>query len=238
VELQTMVDQRDWVLSRDQIREVDRIAIEDYGIPGVVLMENAGRGVADTIERLGIEGPVAIFCGAGNNGGDGFVIARHLRIRGHDVQLFVCADRARIRGDALVHLNIAESMRLPIEWIATDIEFSYALGGADWIVDALLGTGSIGEPRPPINVAIDLINQARAKRLAVDIPSGLDCDSGQPSQTTIRADHTCTFFAQKPAMSIPSARPFLGEVHVLDIGAPLEIAARVTSNRTVEPAED
>jgi NAD(P)H-hydrate epimerase len=219
------------ILTREQTRLVDAMAVERYGIPGIVLMENAGRGVADTLERLEIRGPVAICCGPGNNGGDGFVVARHLHIRGHSVRILLWTSPDRLRGDALTNFRIVQLMNLPLEVVtARPAEpIRRILDQADWIVDALLGTGAVGEPKPPVSVAIDLINQVDPKRMAVDIPSGLDCDTGQPSARTVRADHTCTFFAEKPAMGIEAARPFLGQVHVIDIGAPLEIADRILS---------
>ena len=101
------------------------------------------------------------------------------------------------------------------------------LDDAQWIVDALLGTGSRGQPRPPLDQVIQRLNQQRALRLAVDLPSGLDCDTGEPAPTTFRADHTCTFVAAKIGFSSPSAREFLGQVHVLDIGAPRKLIDEV-----------
>jgi NAD(P)H-hydrate epimerase len=217
------------LLSREQIRAVDRIAITEYQIPGIVLMENAGRGVADTLERLGIRGGVVICCGGGNNGGDGFVVARHLQIRGYAVQLILWADPARIQGDALTNYQIACRMDLPI---ALGLQMPHdqigsILNSAEWLVDALLGTGAMGDPKPPIASAIEQMNRSNAKRLAIDLPSGLDCDTGMPSATTVRAAHTCTFFAEKPAMRVAEARSYLGQVHLLDIGAPREIVSRV-----------
>jgi NAD(P)H-hydrate epimerase len=91
---------------------------------------------------------------------------------------------------------------------------------ADWIVDALLGTGARGEPRPPLDAVIDQINAAAAPTLAIDLPSGLDCDTGEPARHTIRAAQTCTFVAAKPGFLTPGAEQFTGCVHVLDIGAP------------------
>ena len=94
---------------------------------------------------------------------------------------------------------------------------------ADWLIDAMLGTGAQGEPRPPFDVAIDWMNAQSGKKLAVDVPSGLDCDTGQPAGHTIRADHTCTFAAMKIGYLQPSAKPFTGEVHVCDIGVPPQL---------------
>jgi NAD(P)H-hydrate epimerase len=206
-------------LNRQQSREVDRIAIEQYGIPGIVLMENAGRGCVDVLEQLGIEGPVAILCGKGNNAGDGFVIARHLAIRGYSCRALLLSPPADLRGDAATNFAILQKAGVPI--VATNpTKLSEHAANAAWLVDALLGTGATGEPRPPFDAAIDWFNAQPAKKLAVDVPSGLDCDTGQPSSHTIRADHTCTFAAMKTGYLQPSAARFTGTVQVCDIGIP------------------
>jgi NAD(P)H-hydrate epimerase len=101
------------------------------------------------------------------------------------------------------------------------------LAGADWIVDALLGTGARGEPRPPLGAVIEQLNAAAAKRLAVDLPSGLECDTGAAAQHTIRADETCTFVAMKRGFATPGARQYTGRVHVLNIGAPRRLVEEV-----------
>ena len=211
------------VLNRRQVREVDRRAIEEYGISGAVLMENAGRGVADVLCDLGIDGPVVIACGKGNNAGDGFVIARHLDLRGQVVRVLLWADPNDLTGDARTNFEILSKTDVPIDRIGVGIDGAkllHTLNGADWIVDALLGTGAQGQPRPPIDAAINMLNDVEAKRLAVDVPSGLDCDTGVAATATFRAEHTCTFVALKPAFDQPVAAQFTGKVHVLDIGVP------------------
>jgi NAD(P)H-hydrate epimerase len=206
-------------LSREQVRAVDRRAIDVYGMSGLVLMENAGRGCVDVLQSLGCGGPVAVVCGKGNNAGDGFVIARHLSIRGIAVKVLLTAPAAELRGDAAANFAIILKCGLPI------LDFSESeLSGADWIVDALLGTGSTGAPRPPMDVAIRAMNASPARKLAVDLPSGLDCDTGVPADPTFRADHTCTFVATKLGFANPLAAPYLGQVHILDIGTPPRIA--------------
>jgi len=206
-------------LTRSQSREIDRRAIEDYGIPGLVLMENAGRGCVDVLERLGIDGPVVILCGKGNNAGDGFVIARHLEIRGHACRVLLLSPPAELRGDAAANYAILEKTNVRIVNSSDQLDAT----GNDWIVDALLGTGAQGDPRPPFDAAIDWINAQPAKKLAVDVPSGLDCDTGQPAAHTVRADHTCTFAAMKIGFEQPAAKPFTGAVHVCDIGVPRKL---------------
>ena len=208
----------EYVLTREQCRQLDRRAIEEYGIAGLVLMENAGRGTVDVLERLGINGPVVILCGKGNNAGDGFVIARHLEIRGHACKVLLLFPPTELTGDAATNFAILEKTTVPI--VETPNEFDTHVRGADWIIDAMLGTGARGEPRPPIDAAIDWMNAQPARKLAVDVPSGLDCDTGEPAVHTIRADHTCTFAAMKIGFTKPAAREFTGTIHVCDVGVP------------------
>jgi len=216
-------------LTRDQIREVDRRAIEVYGMSGLVLMENAGRGCVDQLCSLGIEGPVAVCCGRGNNGGDGFVMIRHLLLRGYEVRVLVVADPESLRGEARANFQILMHCEVPFDRLDTwdEAAAKRLLGRVDWIVDALLGTGTLGEPRAPLDRLIPLLNDSTARRLAVDVPSGLDCDTGHPARHTFRADHTCTFVAAKVGFASASAGEFLGQVHVLDIGAPKRIVQEV-----------
>jgi NAD(P)H-hydrate epimerase len=214
-------------LTREQSRRVDQIAVEVYGFSGLVLMENAGRGAADVLCRLGIAGPVIICCGKGNNAGDGFVIARHLDLRGHRVRVLLWAAPDELTGDAAANYSILTKTDVPIEVFGNepdDARLSKWLDGAAWIVDALLGTGARGEPRPPFDWVIDRLNAAPAPKLAIDLPSGLDCDTGRPARHTIRAAETCTFVAAKTGFLAPEAAPYVGRLHVLDIGTPRKLA--------------
>jgi NAD(P)H-hydrate epimerase len=215
----------DIYLTREEVREVDRRAVEQLGFSSLVLMENAGRGCADVLCQLGIHGPVLICCGRGNNGGDGFVIARHLRLRGLKPRVLLFCDPDELRGDAAANYQILTRCGEAVQTVASTWEepLAAALAEADWVVDALLGTGSRGEPRPPLDAVIQRLNAAAVQRLAVDLPSGLDCDTGQPARATFRADHTCTFVALKVGFRAPAAQLFLGTVHVLDIGVPAGI---------------
>ena len=213
-------------LNRHQSRQVDRRAVEECGMSGLVLMENAGRGVADVLCRLGIARPVVICCGKGNNAGDGFVVARHLDLRGYAVRVVLCADADELTGDAATNYRILRKTDVPIQRAAFPADsdsLDRQLADAAWIVDALLGTGAQGEPRPPIDAIIDRINAAAAPRLAVDLPSGLDCDTGLPASHTIQAMHTCTFVAAKPGFFVPGAERYTGQIHVLDIGLPRKL---------------
>lgn len=214
-------------LSRNEVREIDRRAIEEYGVPSVVLMENAGRGVAELLRALGVRGPVAIVCGKGNNGGDGFVIARHLDNHGVAVRIYLFCLPLALQGDAAINHGIAARAGLPIlAYSGEDFEetsFARELASAEWIVDALFGTGLTGPVRDPFDRVIRAINAAPAKVLAVDIPSGLDCDTGEPLGPTVKADHTATFVAMKKGFANPASREWTGLAHVLGIGAPRSV---------------
>ena len=219
------------LLTREQCRELDRRATAEYGIPSIVLMENAGRGCVDVLERLGIEGPVAILCGKGNNGGDGFVIARHLEVRGHVCRVLLVCPPEDFSGDAATNFAILQKTAVPIIDATSQLD-EHGLDAA-WFVDAMLGTGARGEPRPPLDAAIDWINRRRdnTKVLAVDVPSGLDCDTGQPAAHTVRADHTCTFAAMKVGFAQPSAKAYTGAIHICDIGVPPRLIEEVVAKR-------
>jgi NAD(P)H-hydrate epimerase len=211
-------------LSRAEVRAIDRRAIEEYGVPGVVLMENAGRGAADVLRSLGIGGRVTICCGKGNNGGDGFVIARHLDNQQVPVHVWLFARPEELTGDAALNYHIIAKSELPITINPPDAFDEAALRqeltASAWVVDALFGTGLSGPVRPPFDRVIAAINGSGSRVLAVDIPSGLDCDTGRPLGATVRAEHTVTFVAAKKGFAEASAREWLGQVHVVDIGAP------------------
>lgn len=217
-------------MTRQAVREIDRAAIEDYGMPGVILMENAGRGAAQAILEM-LEDPasarVAVVCGAGNNGGDGFVIARHLYNQRVDVTLYLAVDGEKLKGDARVNHDIACRMGLPMRPLRSAEQLDDAAGHLSTcavIVDALLGTGFSGSVRAPFDAIIERINDLRGpKVVAVDVPSGLDCDTGQPSNATVRADVTATFVAPKIGFSKPGAGDYVGRVVTIDIGVPRDL---------------
>lgn len=223
------------VLTRDQVRAVDRLAIERYGIPGLILMENAGRNAASVIdERFGPAGKAVVVCGAGNNGGDGCVIARHLHNRGWGVRVAVVGRAESLTSDMKVNLQIARAMNLVNVDVSTDPATIFErLGGImhdEVVVDALLGTGFQGQVRAPLSEVIDVINStAHRAVVAVDVPSGLDVDTGLPAAATVRADLTVTFVALKIGFRSASAAPFLGEVVVVEIGAPAGLAEEIAS---------
>lgn len=218
-------------LTRQQVRELDGRAVDEYGVPSVVLMENAGRGCVDLLERLGIQGPVALMCGKGNNGGDGLVMARRLDLLGYQVRLLLVGDFADNPPDAAINAEIIARMQLPCTRLDTKSpnwgDVQLLLDGVDWIVDALLGIGARGDPRPPLDTLLRMLNDHPARKFALDVPSGLDADTGQPGSPTFRADHTCTFVAPKAGFGQAVAAPWLGQVHVADIGAPRRLIREI-----------
>jgi NAD(P)H-hydrate epimerase len=210
-------------LSRDQVREVDRRAIDDLGMSGLVLMENAGRGATERLLSHQPRGPIVICAGKGNNGGDGFVIARHLDVAGIAVRVLLFGDPADLRGDAAANYRILEAANIPRRVFAdppAPDDLRQELAAGDWIVDALLGTGTKGSIREPYITVIEAINSAGKSVLAVDLPSGLDCDTGQPLGPCIRATETVTFVARKRGFDAPESREYTGAVHVAGIGVP------------------
>ena len=222
--------------TREQIRELDRRAIEEYGMPGVVLMENAGRGAAEeAVAMLGnaAKKHVAIFCGKGNNGGDGYVIARHLYNRGALVDIILACRPEQIHpeSDAGTHLGIVRNMGLRIHTADAESEQLEAAGmtkQADLIVDALLGTGLTGEVREPYLSLVHLINAADKPVLAVDIPSGLDANTGHVLRAAVRATLTATFVLPKQGFTLCEGPAHVGNVSVVDIGVPLELIDAIT----------
>jgi NAD(P)H-hydrate epimerase len=215
-------------LSRDQVRELDRRAIQEYGLPGIVLMENAGRGAAELLVSLNPERQrVLILCGPGNNGGDGFVMARHLQNSGLNVDVLLFGSIDRLSPDAKVN-GLVWQKSGPLWTVAAtaplDTDIRRIIDGAPgWIVDALFGTGLTRPLSSPFDEVIAAVNARGRPVFAVDLPSGLDCDTGEPLGPTIKATHTATFVASKKGFANPTARPWLGEVHVLDIGAPKKL---------------
>ena len=197
----------------DQQRETDRWAIEDKGVPSLDLMERAGAGLAEVVERVAPVGRVAVVCGKGNNGGDGLVAARILREAGREVDVFCVWPPQWMSKDARAMLK-----RLPGE--GCQAFSAERLQGVAVIVDALLGTGFEGEPRDPLDNVISAINAARAKVVAADMPSGVNGSTGAVEGVAVKAVATATFHRAKPGLWINPGKSHAGAVHVVDIGIP------------------
>lgn len=216
------------LLTADQMRRADQTTINEIGLPGIVLMENAARGAARVIlEEVGdVQGLlVAAFCGRGNNGGDGFAVLRLLAQQGAVCTAFVFANQEDIGGDAATNLNVAKACGVEIIEVADDEafdEFETEMASYDLYVDALLGTGLNSEVRGRYAKAIELINELAAPVLAIDIPSGLSADTGRPLGVAVRADWTATFGAAKQGLLL-DYEDHCGEISVIDISIPPQV---------------
>ncbi|MCK5860983.1 MAG: NAD(P)H-hydrate epimerase [Candidatus Hydrogenedentes bacterium] len=204
-------------LSVAQMREADRRCIKEIGIPGCVLMNNAGTAVFRHIHS----GPVGVVCGKGNNGGDGFVVARLSLLAGYETRVVLAANPESIQGDAAVFMNAFVQLGGIILAAETSKEVSsavHSLNGCAVLVDALLGTGTHGIVRGLIRTAIE--TWPAIHTISVDVPSGLNADSGEACGIAIRADKTVTFGFAKNGFSTAIAKPFLGNLEIADIGIP------------------
>ncbi len=224
------------IMTRDEVRSFDAWAINQLGIPGVVLMENAGRSCAELIkEKLASikEPKICIFCGTGNNGGDGYVIARHLLNAGFKVTVVLCGEPGKVKGDAKTNLDILQEIDKPIEQLdldKADIEQAVKdfAADADVLVDALFGTGLQGSLNEKYQRLINAINDLGLPVLAVDIPSGLDCDTGEVHGQAVKAAYTVTFAAVKKGFTnTDSAQNYTGRIFIASIG--VEPAGRKNS---------
>lgn len=220
------------VLSREAVRRFDARTIE-AGVPGIVLMENAGRGAAEhllrRLERRPDKQPqVVVLCGTGNNGGDGCVLARQLRVLGLEPRVLLVGAPEKVAGDARLAYDAYLAIGGSIELVPTDIdvvELKEALATADAVVDALFGTGL---DRALAGVAADVaeaIAACRALRVALDVPSGINADTGEPLGPAVIADLTLTFAFPKLGLLTPRGRAHAGMLEVVAIGVPPELSS-------------
>ena len=214
--------------SRAALAEVDRRATQDFGIPVAVLMENAGRGAAEiTRAYTNPESRVLIVAGPGNNGGDALVAARHLANRGHPVQILLTNKKEKYSGAAASQLEIVRKMGLEILDEAEPAEaFKNWLSEShvdDAVVDGIFGTGLSRPITGLIAKLITAINDSERRVVSVDIPSGMDCDTGEPLGIAVRAVHTISFCGMKIGFQSAAAVGYLGQVSIGDIGAPRKL---------------
>ena len=206
-----------------QMRHLDKLAITNLGIPGIVLMENAGKGTVSAMrERYGdLTGKkVMIFVGPGNNGGDGLVIARHLHQLSSDVHLAMLVHPEQLKGDAAINMEIVNQLPIPRTVITDSDQFASLPGPWDIAVDALFGTGLKRPVEGLFSEAVQTMNSINAPVVAVDTPSGLDSDSGHLLGATVRADLTCSYGLAKFGQVQYPGRQHVGELRVIDIGIP------------------
>jgi hydroxyethylthiazole kinase-like uncharacterized protein yjeF len=221
-----------YAVSALEMAELERQTVEELGLSTRILMELAGRAIAETaMRRVKPQGRVIVACGPGNNGGDGYVAARWLANRGYRVEVFVFAERGRLKGDAKATFAAVEKLdvKTPVTFVEDAralYDFSSALVGCDLLIDALLGTGATGDVRGHIANAIDVINDNPCPVLAVDIPSGVNADTGAVISRAIEATWTVTFgFAKRGHYLFPGAQN-AGDLEIVDIGIPESLARK------------
>ncbi len=214
------------VLSREQVRMIDRIAVEQFGIPSLVLMENAGRSCAEALLSIGVStttGPVCICCGKGNNAGDGFVMARHLAAADVPVEILTFFDESEFSPDARTNFRILQRSDIPIHQLSLPheiLQLRRHLYHSSWVVDALLGTGFSGSLRAPYDTIIAEMNDSGRPILSIDLPSGLDCDLGSARSGAVQAHTTISLVALKPGFQSELGKRYAGQVIVGSIGIP------------------
>jgi NAD(P)H-hydrate epimerase len=201
-----------------QMRSLDRWAIEDRGVASLELMERAGEGVVRLVERLAPDGPVAVVCGKGNNGGDGLVVARLLRQAAREVSVVCLADADELSADARANWERLNGER-PIAFGETAAAAT-AIERAAGVIDAIFGTGFEGAPRGAAAEAIEAIGRAPGQVVSVDVPSGVDASTGKVAGIAVRADATATFHAAKLGLWVQPGKAHAGEVTTIDIGIP------------------
>jgi NAD(P)H-hydrate epimerase len=235
------------VVTAEEMRAIDAQTIENIGIPGIVLMENAGKAVTQVVkEILGKEAKgqggkrkgheslarrqeskrVAIFVGRGNNGGDGLVIARYLTLSGFDVTIYLLSEAGRFTGDALTNLQIAQNLQFKIKLLLSQEQLSAyraEIQSSDVIVDSIFGTGLKGAVRGFAAEVIEFINSTGKPIVAVDLPSGLDADTGQSEGVCVHATHTVTMGLPKRGLLLYPGADFTGKLTVADIGFPQSV---------------
>ena len=218
-------------LTAEEMTEVDRTAIEDFGIDVLSLMENAGVATASLARKL-LGGDVSgrrVCClvGRGNNGGDGLVAARHLHNWGAQATVVIGGERREMRDVPARQLAAVEKMGVRVSGPDGDFD------GAELVIDALLGYGARGNPRDPLGGLIRRANASGADVLAVDIPSGLDATTGDPGEPCIAANATVTFGLPKTGFLNPLARKFVGELYVADISLPGQVYRRFSQDQGI-----
>jgi NAD(P)H-hydrate epimerase len=205
-------------LTAEEMAEADRMAIEDYGIDVIALMENAGVATAQLAKKMlggDVRGKsVCCLVGRGNNGGDGLVAARHLNNWGAGVRVILAGEKSDLREVPAKQIAIVDRMGIPV------FGPGEGLGDGHLVIDALLGYGSRGSPRGPVATLIRQGNGSRIPILAVDIPSGMDATSGEPGDPTVEARATVTFGLPKTGFLNPKARRYVGELYLADISMP------------------
>jgi len=214
------------IVTIDEIKTIEQRAMQEYEIPSILLMENAGNEVAHQIETImGTlhNKKISIFAGKGNNGGDGYVVARHLHNRGAKVKVFLIGSESIVTGDALTNLQIISHMGIDVIEVVNDGDWDkvkIAMNFTDCVVDALVGTGFRDQLIGTMAQVVGSINNTKKMVIAIDIPSGVDADTGQVSGIAVKAQHTITFSLPKQGLLLYPGASYAGNVMVADIGIP------------------
>jgi NAD(P)H-hydrate epimerase len=210
------------LLTATQAKDLDKKVFEKFGISTIVLMENAGRRVAQEVLKISRPGKKPVFfCGKGNNGGDGFVAARHLLAHGVRPRVYLAGRIHDVRNEAGSNLDILLRLKQPVIEVSESSLSGIRLPRQGLIIDALLGVGLSGPVRGVYSQIIRRINSSGCSILSVDIPSGLDATTGKIPGACVKADMTVTFVAPKRGMTINEGPRYCGKVIVADIGIPL-----------------
>lgn len=214
-------------LTVEEMREVDEAASVTYGISTLILMENAGRGVAEEARKmLGSNKKCCVFCGKGNNGGDGFVAARWLINYGIEPRIFLVGEKDEVKGIARTNLNILLKLKEKVCEINTAEDLNRTrevIESTELIIDALLGTGVNGEVRGLTKEVIEFLNQTQKPILSIDIPSGLAANTGKPWGTAVKATRTVTCLLPKKGFSSSLATQYIGVLTIADLGVPYKV---------------
>lgn len=215
-------------VTREEMQRLDRMTIENYAVPGILLMENAGAAVCEILCREFLQGNVAVFAGKGNNGGDGFVVARHLGNRGYNVRVILLEDPLNLKSDPRINYALIEKMKVPVFFESERTraeEFGEHCQRADVIVDALFGIGIHSPVRGRFEKAIRAINQSGKPVVSIDIPSGLDTDTGHVHGVAVKAAVTVALALPKQGFFRAEGPRHSGKVETVDIGIPHELMA-------------
>jgi hydroxyethylthiazole kinase-like uncharacterized protein yjeF len=210
-----------------EMRTIDRLTVDEVGLPAAVLMERAGMGAAgEILQWFPDHRRIAVVCGSGNNGGDGFVVARHLAATGRQVDVLLVEAESKLRREPAQFLEVLKRLGIPSERVNITA-WSSRLAQYDLVVDALLGTGASGAPRPNIEPVITAINTCMLPVVALDVPSGVDASTGAVHGVAVQADLTLTFHGPKVGLAVAPGRFHAGRVKALDIGIPAQVDGEV-----------
>lgn len=226
------------VLTPKEMRKLDKKTDEIFGLSLIILMENAGRGILNFIEEKFPDiKKITFVCGKGNNGGDGFVTARYLKMRGYEVVVYVFGDKSEYKGEALLNLNLLEKTGCDIRSVDERSLLKFDLATSDLVVDGVFGTGFRGELKDEYREIFKIVNEYSKKILSIDIPSGVDGETGFADEHAINADYTLTFAYPKLGHYLYPGKMKRGKLYLVDIGIPYYYAEEEGFKRYIITSE-